>query len=123
LLDAYPIAEQFLESPAADLGTADAEPSRSEEPGAIIGPFKLLEAIGEGGMGVVYMAEQMHPVRRKVALKIIKPGMDTKHVGSCRVGGVVVVIYSQVPLGDTRVITSSPLSPSRRRPWISRSPT
>src|SRR4051812_7896215 len=71
LLDAYPIAERFLESPAADLGTADAKPSRCEGPGAIIGPYKLLEAIGEGGMGVVYMAEQMRPVRRKVALKII----------------------------------------------------
>ena len=46
----------------------------------LIGPYKLLEQIGEGGMGVVYMAEQTEPVRRKVALKIIKPGMDTKQV-------------------------------------------
>jgi WD40 repeat protein/serine/threonine protein kinase/tetratricopeptide (TPR) repeat protein len=46
----------------------------------LIGPYKLLEPIGEGGMGVVYMAEQTQPVRRKVALKIIKPGMDTRQV-------------------------------------------
>ena len=48
--------------------------------GSTVGPYKLLEQIGEGGMGVVYMAEQTQPVRRKVALKIIKPGMDTKQV-------------------------------------------
>ena len=51
-----------------------------EGPGTVIGPYKLLEQIGEGGMGVVYMAEQTKPVRRKVALKIIKPGMDTRQV-------------------------------------------
>ncbi len=48
-----------------------------EGPGTRIGPYKLLQQIGEGGMGVVYMAEQEQPVRRKVALKIIKPGMDS----------------------------------------------
>ena len=48
--------------------------------GAQIGPYKLLQQIGEGGFGQVYMAEQKEPVRRKVALKIIKPGMDTKEV-------------------------------------------
>ena len=52
----------------------------TEGPGTRIGPYKLLEQIGEGGMGVVYMAEQEAPVRRKVALKIIKPGMDTGQV-------------------------------------------
>ena len=52
----------------------------AERPGTIIGRYKLLEKIGEGGMGVVYMAEQEQPVRRKVALKIIKLGMDTKQV-------------------------------------------
>ena len=51
-----------------------------EGPGTRIGPYKLLERIGEGGMGVVFMAEQETPVRRKVALKIIKPGMDSSHV-------------------------------------------
>ena len=49
-------------------------------PGTVIGPYKLLEQIGEGGFGVVFMAEQTQPVRRKVALKIIKPGMDTRQV-------------------------------------------
>ena len=48
--------------------------------GTMIGPYKLLQPIGEGGFGVVYMAEQTSPVRRKVALKVIKPGMDTKQV-------------------------------------------
>jgi serine/threonine protein kinase len=51
-----------------------------EGPGTYIGPYKLLERIGEGGMGIVFMAEQERPVRRKVALKIIKPGMDSSHV-------------------------------------------
>src|SRR5262245_23200116 len=52
----------------------------AEGPGTIIGPYKLLEQIGEGGFGVVYMAEQTEPVRRSVALKILKPGMDTRQV-------------------------------------------
>ncbi len=51
-----------------------------EKPGTIIGPYKLLQKIGEGGMGSVFMAEQEQPVRRKVALKVIKPGMDTAQV-------------------------------------------
>src|SRR5262249_873252 len=45
-----------------------------------VGPYKLLEQIGEGGFGVVFMAEQQEPIRRKVALKVLKPGMDTKQV-------------------------------------------
>ena len=48
-----------------------------ETPGTIVGRYKLLEEIGEGGMAIVYMAEQTEPIRRKVALKIIKLGMDT----------------------------------------------
>ncbi|MBM4029980.1 MAG: serine/threonine protein kinase, partial [Planctomycetes bacterium] len=51
-----------------------------EGPGTVIGRYKLLEKIGEGGMAVVYMAEQEQPIRRKVALKIIKLGMDTRQV-------------------------------------------
>jgi len=57
------------------------EPVRLEEgPGTVIGPYKLLQEIGEGGMGAVFMAEQEHPIRRRVALKIIKPGMDSRQV-------------------------------------------
>ncbi len=49
-------------------------------PGAEIGPYKLISILGEGGYGMVYLAEQRKPVRRQVALKIVKPGMDTKEV-------------------------------------------
>src|SRR5437879_11466961 len=52
----------------------------TERPGTVIGPYKLLEQIGEGGFGVVFLAEQTQPVRRKVALKILKPGMDSRQV-------------------------------------------
>src|SRR5262249_30188077 len=52
----------------------------TERPGTVIGPYKLLEQIGEGGFGVVFLAEQTQPVRRKVALKVVKPGMDTRQV-------------------------------------------
>jgi WD40 repeat protein/serine/threonine protein kinase len=57
-----------------------ARPSVAEQLGTQVGPYKLLQQIGEGGMGMVFMAEQMHPVQRKVAVKIIKPGMDTRQV-------------------------------------------
>jgi serine/threonine protein kinase len=79
LLKAYQESANFLESPAASLVAALDEPMR-ECPGTVIGPYKLLEQIGEGGMGLVFMAEQSRPVRRRVALKVIKPGMDTRHV-------------------------------------------
>ena len=55
----------------------------AEAPGTVIGPYKLLQQIGEGGMGTVFMAEQTQPVQRKVALKIIKPGMDSRGVRWC----------------------------------------
>src|SRR5262249_2832479 len=60
-------------------GEANEKPLR-EGPGTVVGPDKPLEQIGEGGFGVVFMAEQTQPVRRKVALKIIKPGMDSRQV-------------------------------------------
>jgi serine/threonine protein kinase len=70
----------FLEHPPEPLVVA-AEPAFDADVlGTQIGPYKLLEQIGEGGFGVVYLAEQERPVRRKVALKIIKPGMDTRQV-------------------------------------------
>src|SRR3954454_22887236 len=55
-------------------------PSETEGPGHRIGSYELLRKIGEGGMGVVYLAEQVDPVRRRVALKIIKPGMDSEQI-------------------------------------------
>jgi eukaryotic-like serine/threonine-protein kinase len=80
LLAAYPKVERFLESPARDpVATVDG-PAVSERPGTVIGPYKLLQQIGEGGMGTVFMAEQTQPVQRKVALKVIKPGMDSRQV-------------------------------------------
>jgi serine/threonine protein kinase/tetratricopeptide (TPR) repeat protein len=60
--------------------TADFTGPPSEQTGTVIGPYKLLQQIGEGGMGTVYMAQQSEPVRRLVALKIIKPGMDSRQV-------------------------------------------
>jgi serine/threonine protein kinase/tetratricopeptide (TPR) repeat protein len=72
-------AGDFLQFPAPALAATDEEPFR-ERPGTVIGPYKLLEEIGEGGFGVVFMAEQTQPVRRKVALKVLKPGMDTRQV-------------------------------------------
>jgi serine/threonine protein kinase/Flp pilus assembly protein TadD len=86
LLAAGNQAGSFLESPAVApyfLATVEqpiAERPVAERPGTIIGPYKLLEQIGEGGFGVVFMAEQQQPIRRKVALKVLKPGMDTRQV-------------------------------------------
>jgi WD40 repeat protein/serine/threonine protein kinase len=71
-------AGSFLEAPAPVVNTT--EDPVCERPGTVIGPYKLLEQIGEGGFGMVFMAEQMQPVRRKVALKVLKPGMDTRQV-------------------------------------------
>ncbi len=75
LLQAYKAGASFLEPPVHVLATTP-QPM-VERPGTQIGPYKLLQQIGEGGMGMVFMAEQSHPIQRTVALKIIKPGMDT----------------------------------------------
>src|SRR5262249_32983371 len=80
LLEADARAGNFLESPAPGaVDTVDLPPA-AECPGTVIGSYKLLEQIGEGGFGVVFMAEQTRPLRRKVALKVLKPGMDTRQV-------------------------------------------
>jgi WD40 repeat protein/serine/threonine protein kinase len=79
LLSAQPKVGSFLQAPAGLGGTVE-EPPVTERPGTPIGPYKLMEQIGEGGMGLVFVAEQQHPVRRKVALKLIKPGMDSHDV-------------------------------------------
>jgi serine/threonine protein kinase len=93
LLQAHAGAGSFLDKPPAGAvgDTSDIPPGRwvdredlapppLEGPGTRIGPYKLLQRLGEGGMGAVYMAEQEHPVRRRVALKIIKAGLDSAHV-------------------------------------------
>jgi eukaryotic-like serine/threonine-protein kinase len=67
-------------TPSPDETTRPAPRPITEGPDTRIGPYRLREKIGEGGMGVVYLAEQVKPVRRRVALKIIKPGMDTEQV-------------------------------------------
>ena len=79
LLLAHDATGNFLRLPATDEATGPLF-SVNEGPGAKIGRYKLLQQIGEGGFGVVFMAEQEEPVRRRVALKIIKLGMDTRQV-------------------------------------------
>ena len=79
LLQVHQEAGSFLAAPVFGLGDTLDEPSLARV-GTQIGPYKLLQIIGEGGMGVVYMAEQTQPVQRKVALKVIKPGMDSRQV-------------------------------------------
>src|SRR5205814_1926855 len=79
LLRAHGRPQQLLDAPPR----GDAEtpgPEMAERPGSVIGSYRLLEEIGEGGFGIVFMAEQTQPVRRKVALKVLKPGMDTRQV-------------------------------------------
>ncbi len=80
LLEARSRAEGFLESSPPLLPLTAEERLNAEGPGTVLGPYRLLEQIGEGGFGVVFMAERQQPVRRKVALKVLKPGMDTKQV-------------------------------------------
>jgi serine/threonine protein kinase/tetratricopeptide (TPR) repeat protein len=88
LLRLHENAGSFLARPAVEpAGTGPftpppdaAGPAAPEGPGTVLGPYKLLEQLGEGGMGTVFMAEQTQPVRRKVALKVIKAGMDSKQV-------------------------------------------
>src|SRR3954470_14804919 len=72
----HDLAEGATPSPVA---TVDEPPVR-EQPGDVIGSYKLLEQVGEGGFGVVFLAEQTEPGRRKGALKVVKPGMDTRQV-------------------------------------------
>jgi eukaryotic-like serine/threonine-protein kinase len=80
LLRVHPKLDRFLEQPFAGPAPRADVADVGEAPGTVIGPYKLLEQIGEGGMGAVFMAEQVHPVRRRVALKVIKPGLDTAQV-------------------------------------------
>src|SRR5262249_20471387 len=82
----YAGAGSFLESPSAESPATGPFPDAAEAassadvPGSRIGPYKLLQLLGEGGMGTVYVAEQEEPVKRRVALKIIKAGMDSARI-------------------------------------------
>ncbi len=81
LLSAHGSAGSFMCCPAAPAPeTASFDSPIAEGVGSSIGPYRLMEQVGEGGMGLVFVAEQLQPVRRKVALKVIKPGMDTRQV-------------------------------------------
>jgi serine/threonine protein kinase len=78
LLASYADAGSLLEHPAIKPPPTLHFDPMAEQPGNAVGPYRLLEQIGEGGMGIVFLAEQSQPVRRNVALKIIKPGMDSR---------------------------------------------
>jgi eukaryotic-like serine/threonine-protein kinase len=80
LLAAHPEVGRFLDAPAAGPTLSLSLSPGPEGPGEVVGPYRLMEQIGEGGMGVVYVAQQHEPVRRKVALKVIRPGMDSRQV-------------------------------------------
>ena len=79
LLEVYLQDVSFLASPSPELAATD-HLSVVEFVGTEIGPYRLMEQIGEGGFGLVFVAEQQHPLRRRVALKVVKPGMDTSDV-------------------------------------------
>jgi serine/threonine protein kinase/Tfp pilus assembly protein PilF len=80
LLRAHAGEEGILDRKEAGGALTAAFESLSERTGTVIGPYKLLQQIGEGGMGAVFMAEQTEPIRRQVALKVIKPGMDSRQI-------------------------------------------
>src|SRR6266404_2240722 len=80
LLKLHDRVGDFLEQPPTGPGEGRIQVEAGEKPGHRIGRYKLLQQIGEGGCGVVFMAEQEEPVRRRVALKVVKPGMDTRSV-------------------------------------------
>jgi eukaryotic-like serine/threonine-protein kinase len=80
LLQAHEELGTIASSPQSPSSPTVHEPPAAEQPGAVIGPYKLLERIGEGGMGRVWMAQQTEPVKRLVAVKLIKAGMDSKGV-------------------------------------------
>lgn len=71
-------ADSFLDGPPSAVAATGESPARAESVGTRIGNYKLLQEIGEGGMGTVFLAEQVQPIKQRVALKIVKQGMDTR---------------------------------------------
>ncbi len=80
LLAAADRTDSLLDRPPADMTVPTIDQPTTESPGPVIGPYKLIEQIGEGGMGRVWMAQQTEPVKRLVAVKLIKAGMDSRQV-------------------------------------------
>ncbi len=80
LLAAADGPDSLLDRPAAGNPMATIDQPATESPGTVVGPYKLIEPIGEGGMGSVWMAQQTVPVKRLVAVKLIKAGMDSRQV-------------------------------------------
>src|SRR6266850_3625883 len=89
LLKSHEQIGDFLEETADKVVSEARSAAMAEEkPLERIGRYKLLQQIGEGGCGVVFMAEQEEPVRRRVAVKVVKPGMDTKSVSSIAISNL-----------------------------------
>src|SRR5262245_26076108 len=80
LLRAHENPDPFFAAPSPHAAPTVDLPHHAERLGTVVGPYKLVEPIGEGGMGAVYLAQQQEPVRRLVALKVIKAGMDSRQV-------------------------------------------
>ena len=104
-------ASNPLDRPPADVARTGAyQPEPDDPPAAAvgdrIGPYQLMEQIGEGGFGLVFVADQSAPVRRKVALKVLKPGMDTR--------------VRQLPTASVPRTWTGPTAASRGRPRASR---
>ena len=120
LLAAEQRSDSFLDPPLAEALAPPDDTAPAEEIGTEIGPYKLLERIGEGGMGVVYMAAQKRPVERTVALKIIKPGMDIRAcIARFEAERQALALMSHPNIAQVldAGTTEPPLSPGGRRAW------
>jgi hypothetical protein len=116
-------ADEFLAGDPLGMGERDRQTiltaPLSEGPGTLIGNYKLLEKLGEGGFGVVYMAEQKQPIKRRVALKIIKFGMDTREVVArfeAERQALALMDHPNIAKVFDAGSTEHPLTPSRGTP-------
>ena len=99
LLEVHEQSQEFLRSNQPQPAPTVESTPLTERPGIMIGRYRLMEQIGEGGMGVVFVAEQERPIRRKVAVKVIKPGMDSKAVDCAfrgRATGLAMMDHSNI---------------------------